>query len=97
MTAIGLEIKPFIIIVGASVTEINSIFIRINNYSYELKSFLSALEVLFKFYITYNILYPLECQSVCFFIQWFLLKIRQAGDIKIPAVCTMINKLKNSK
>ena len=97
MSDIGLNVQPYIIVITSTVTEVGKCYIRVDDITYESDSFLKALYGLFKIYLVYNIAYPVECENVCYFVQWCLLNIRTSTDVQIPFVYNFINRLKKSK
>lgn len=59
-----------------------------------IPSFFEAINYLFKFYITFNLPYPIECDNICFFYQRKVLDItRESGEKDLNAVEAIIKKL----
>lgn len=93
MDNMGLHLQPFIIVVGPSAEALESVHIRIDDITYMIPSLLTALDVLFKIYITVNIAYPLESENICYFIQRGIFNIQTVFDDPSPFVSDTIDKI----
>lgn len=90
----GFTLQPFIIIVGPTITEFEKIYIRIDDYSYEVPSLLKAIDICFKSFIVFDIQYPVEAEHVWYLIQWGIYGIKLNNDKNIPYIFNILNKLK---
>lgn len=53
--------RPFIIILGPDITQIDEYLVYFGDVYYRFRSFLKALDVCFKFFKTYELSFPREC------------------------------------
>ncbi|XP_074112311.1 uncharacterized protein LOC141536011, partial [Cotesia typhae] len=93
---IGLPLQPFVIVVGKNYSEILEVFVLVNDVMYKIPTFLKAVDILMKIYISYNLVYPLAGEHIYYLIQWAVYEIKTNFDSKIPHILTLINKLKKA-
>lgn len=85
-------LQPFIIGVGPNTYDLKSFHVRFDEVTYNLPSLLQAVQLLFKFYIVYKANYPVESESICYFIQWGIFKVHTPQDTKVPYIYNTLNK-----
>ncbi|XP_018371195.1 PREDICTED: uncharacterized protein LOC108766410, partial [Trachymyrmex cornetzi] len=59
-----LTLQPFIVVVGPSITEIQSIFVRIDDISYKVKTVFKALEICFMSFVVLDLKYPPAAEHI---------------------------------
>ncbi|XP_067203676.1 uncharacterized protein [Linepithema humile] len=89
----NLTLQPFILIVGPSLTEIETIFVRIDNVSYKVKTLWKAVEICFMVFIILDLKYPLAAEHIWYLFQRSVFDIELHGDNKIPVICDAIKKI----
>lgn len=89
----GLTLQPFILVVGPSLTEIQAIFVRIDNVSYKLKTLFKALEICFMSFMVLDLKYPSASEHIWYLLQRTVFDIDLQGDNKIPMICDVIKKI----
>lgn len=80
--------------VGHSLTEIQDIFVKIDNISYKLKTLYRAIEICFMTFIVLDLKYPPAAEHIWYLFQRTIFNIELQGDNKIPMICDVIKKLK---
>lgn len=75
--------QPFIFIVAPSLTEIETIFVRIDNVSYKVKTLWKALEICFMTFIVLDLKYPPAAEHIWYLLQRTVFDIELHGDNKI--------------
>lgn len=85
--------QPFIFIVGSSLTEIETIFVRIDNVSYKVKILWKALEISFMIFIVLDLKYPPAAEHIWYLFQRSVFNIELHGDNKIPMICDVVKKI----
>ncbi|XP_030750822.1 uncharacterized protein LOC115879167 isoform X2 [Sitophilus oryzae] len=91
----GLPLLPFVIIEGASYTDINQIYVSYDSIMYRVVSVLKAVDICFQLMHTLNLKYPYECEHVWMFIQLGIYNLKTVYD-KIPNILDIVNKIKSS-
>ncbi|XP_053607240.1 uncharacterized protein LOC128673433 isoform X3 [Plodia interpunctella] len=86
---IGINLQPFIIVVGPSPKEIFDRYVILNNVRYEVTTVLDAVDACFKIIFVLNAKYPSESKHVWQFIQKAMFKL----DTKYDKVFTTVNTL----
>ncbi|KAF2889931.1 hypothetical protein ILUMI_16242, partial [Ignelater luminosus] len=87
LASFGLTVQPFIIILGPSITDIQKVYIRVDETLYVLPSVLKAIDICFKAFILFDIQYPVESEHIWFLIQWAIYNLKLKSDNPIPSVC----------
>ncbi|KAF6202955.1 hypothetical protein GE061_003362 [Apolygus lucorum] len=89
-------VQPYIAVLG-SVTDIQQVFVRVNDFEYMTDNLLTAVELCFKMFYTFNLKYTLECEHIWFVIQELFYKIpRTSKDHYISAAYAFITGVKDS-
>lgn len=101
MVRLGYSVQPYIIIIGASIAEIHTIFIIVNDVKYSPMSYVSynstsimhAVDTCFKILFALNAEYPIESANVWHFIQKALYKLTTKYDKVYTAVNALMSDL----
>jgi len=88
-----LTLQPFILVIGPSLTEIQAIFVRIDNVSYKLKTLFKTSEICFMTFIVLDWKYPSAAEHIWYLFQRIVLDIELQEDNKIPMTCDVIKKI----
>ncbi|KYN13739.1 hypothetical protein ALC57_14062 [Trachymyrmex cornetzi] len=88
-----LTLQPFIVVVGPSITEIQSIFVRIDDVSYKVKTVFKALEICFMSFVVLDLKYPPAAEHIWYLLQRTVFDLEFQGDNKIPMICDVIKKI----
>lgn len=88
-------VRPFIVAIGKTKQNLEKFYFYFNTTVYiAVSSFLEALVFFFKFYLAFNLPYPLECENVCFFCQRQIFKAkRKSGEKELALVDGVVHKL----
>lgn len=81
--------------IGKSRSQLDKFYFCFDSEVYfSFASFFEAFNFYFKFYVTYNIPYPVESENLCIFYQRRILDItRTTSDTELSQVETVLNKL----
>lgn len=82
--------------VGPNLEDIQRVYVRFDDYIYEIPTFLKALDILFKYFLAFSVEYPNVSEEICYLIQWAVYNIRLQSGMKIPralAITKNISKL----
>lgn len=90
---LGLTLQPFILVVGPSLTEIEAIFVRIDDISYKLKTLFKALEICFMIFMVLDLKYPSAAEHIWYLFQRTIFDIEIQGEHKILMICDVIKKI----
>lgn len=93
MYGMNLKVQPFIIVVGPSSSNIEKVYIQVDEITFEIDSFLEAVYTLFQVYLVANLSYPLESVNLSYFIQWGVFNIRTDSDEQIPLIHSTLHKI----
>lgn len=89
------EVQPYIIVVGPSLTEIESSYIIIDKIHFKCTSTLKAVDLLFKLFFALRIKYPPQAAHIWLLIQKGIFKINEFGGTKdIAYIADILNALK---
>ncbi|XP_058974399.1 uncharacterized protein LOC101890023 isoform X2 [Musca domestica] len=86
-------LQPIIIVVGASMLNINQFFIYFDSVLYSLNSYIECVDVTFKIFNVLNLSYPKASEGVWYFIQKFFYNITTPFDKSSPSIISLINYL----
>lgn len=93
MKNLGMTVQPFIITVGLTLSEIDSVYVCIDKVLYKVPSALKALEVCFKSFHVLNAIYPPESEHLWLLLQRSLFKFSTKWDKMIPYIIEVITEL----
>lgn len=95
MYQIGLNVQPYIIVVGPTLAEISSFFVSVDKILYNVTSALNAIDTCFKIFHVFNIEYPAASDHIWVLIQRELYNFTTKYDKTPPYIVEIINALKN--
>lgn len=72
--------KPFTIVIGKDESSLDSFCDRVENIEYETKSWLESVNLLGKFYVTFNIKFLVESENIYQYFLRGLYKINRKID-----------------
>lgn len=87
-------LQPYLIVVGPNELDLRKIYIQIDSFRFEANTFTEGFDLLFKFYLIFQLAYPIESESFWYFLQWGIYEIKTKADVQIPFVYSILNKLK---
>lgn len=88
----GLTVQPYLLLVGAKLSNITSVFVVINSYNYKCLNVLEALDFCYKIYQILDAEYPFPSRHIWYLMQWNIYKFQNKKDPKIPFVGDIIYK-----
>jgi len=91
-TDLCIPIKPFIVVIG-KLMEPKDIIVYFDDIKYKVLTIQRAVDVVFKLFHTFNLLYPEESYIVWLFIQKFFYNIHIKSDQSHPIISTIISEL----
>jgi hypothetical protein len=97
MASFGMTVQPYIIIVGPTFYDIQTVHLYIHDTLYTVPTLLKAVDVCFKSFIVFDLQYPLEAEHIWFLIQWIIYDIHLKSDKKLPQIFQLHNQIKNQK
>ncbi|XP_068902975.1 uncharacterized protein [Tenebrio molitor] len=97
MASFGMTVQPYIIIVGPTFYDIQTVHLYIHDILYTVPTLLKAVDVCFKSFIVFDLQYPLEAEHIWFLIQWIIYDIHLKSDKKLPQIFQLHNQIKNQK
>lgn len=89
------EVQPYIIVVGPTLTEIQSTYIIIDKIQFKCASTLKAIDLLFKIFFAFRIKYPAQAAHLWLLIQKAIFKIDEFEGVKdIAYIGDILNAFK---
>lgn len=87
--------RPFILVIGKEKSQIEKFYFCLDtSIFFPIYSFFEAFNFFFKFYLAFNIPYPLESENLCIFYHKKVLCVKKtAGEIEPAQVTTVLHKL----
>ncbi|CAI6373272.1 unnamed protein product [Macrosiphum euphorbiae] len=89
---LGIPIQPFIVIIG-QLHEPKDIIVYFDDIKYKVLTIQRAVDVVFKLFHTFNLLYPDESYILWLFIQKFFYNIHIKSDQSHPIISLIISEL----
>jgi len=93
LLGLGHTQQPFIIIVGPTLSEISNYFVVVDDVFYQLNSIIAAVDCCFKTIITFNAEYPVECETIWYFIQKGFYNLHTTFDKNFTTVNTFMSDI----
>lgn len=93
MYQIGLNVQPYIIVVGPTLADISSFFVSIDKVLYNVTSVLKAIDTCFKIFHVFNVQYPAASDHIWILMQRKLYKFITKYDKTPPYILEIINVL----
>lgn len=93
LQSMGLQLQPFIMVVGLSKNAITARYVIINDTHYEVTSVVKAVDTCLKAIFVLNAEYPKESCHVWQFIQRAIFKIKTKYDKSYTSVNTLMTDL----
>ncbi|CAH1110926.1 unnamed protein product [Psylliodes chrysocephalus] len=91
---LGLCVQPLVIVVGPSNTEIQSVYVRIDQHMFPMPSCLKALDICFKSFHALHAEYARESEQIWTFIQQGIYKLHTKWDKSFTGVNSLLADLK---
>ena len=91
---IGIQVQPFIIVVGPSLSEITGFYVNVEETRYRFESILAAVDLCFKSFHVLHVEYPKASEQVWFFLQKVVYNIKTKWDKSISSVATLVAAVK---
>lgn len=94
----GLQIQPYIIVVGP-IIKLSNFYVEACNELYEFDSFIKAVDFCFKIFHIFNFKYPVECVLIWIFIQkaFYNIHLESDNEEDITQINSLIKKLEKLK
>ena len=93
----GDTVQPYLLVEGASLANINTVYVIIDTIRYQCKSVLEALDICFKSYHSLNGHYPKASEHILTLIQKAVYKINTASDKIYPGIALVLKFIKDYK
>ncbi|XP_066594187.1 uncharacterized protein [Prorops nasuta] len=93
MKKLNLSVQPFIIIIGPTLTDIESIYVCLDDIIYKLESVLQAVDICFKIFHVFNLKYPPESEHIWQLVQLYIYNIKTVYDKYISQVAELITDM----
>lgn len=85
--------EPFLICMGKNKFDVNKVLVYFDGVFFKCNTFLHALEICFKIYSLFNIMYPKASTNVWLFIQKYFYKMTFPNQKINPNIFRLISKL----
>lgn len=86
MFSIKQTIQPYILIQGLTITEINAVYVVIDEIRYKVHSVLSGIDLTFNIFHVTNACYPAQSEYLWLSIQKSIYDIKTKHDKTIPYI-----------
>lgn len=90
----GLHLQPFLLVEGPSYSQINKIYIVINEVKYEYENSLKALDIFFKIFHVLCVQYPPQSEHIYEVIEIVLFNSERKSLKKCLSIQDVISNIK---
>lgn len=86
MQSVKQTVQPYIIVVGPTLTQIESYYVCIDDIKYEVNNILNAVDICYKAFQVFNAKYSVDCEQIWTFFQKYIYKRGTKFDKNIESV-----------
>lgn len=94
MNQLGLTVQPYIIVVGQTLTDIQTFFVCVDKILYEAPSALKAIDLCFKTFHVLDATYPAASEHLWYLLQIGLYEFHTKQDKKISYIMEIVSTIR---
>lgn len=87
-------VQPLLVVIGKELTNLDEFYVIFDCVTYNLPSFVKALDILFKVYCVMNIGFRVEAKYLYELIETYFFKIKNTSN---PNIISLVNQLQHNK